>query len=116
MRRAGRTSERAVSCPVDATSSESSRSKFGSTCRFVHVAFRSNDRAETSVCEGTQPAEPQGMWRPATLVWLLFVVACGSDTTPGGDDTPPPPGSGPWFYADVAPILARQCVGCHQPG
>jgi copper type II ascorbate-dependent monooxygenase-like protein len=56
------------------------------------------------------------MWRPATLVWLLFVVACGSDTAPGGDDTPPPPPGGPRFYEDVAPILARQCVGCHQPG
>jgi mono/diheme cytochrome c family protein len=39
---------------------------------------------------------------------LLAVAGCGSDAAS--------PSSGGTTYADVAPIFAKNCVGCHQPG
>jgi len=49
---------------------------------------------------------------------IALLTACGSDVVPGGDDTPPdpPPGSGPTFYEQVAPVMMKQCVGCHREG
>ena len=41
----------------------------------------------------------------------LVLAACG------GDDPPiDPPVTGPTWYADVAPIVATHCMGCHQDG
>ena len=43
---------------------------------------------------------------------LLLVAACGNDSAlqpdDAGDET------GPRFYEDVAPLLAKHCVSCHQ--
>src|SRR5690349_12574961 len=61
---------------------------------------------------------------------LCVLVACDSGYEPSGpglDDDESPVGAGPdggaatdrdgpTFYADVAPILARNCTTCHQPG
>ncbi|HEU0030085.1 MAG TPA: hypothetical protein VFQ53_05605 [Kofleriaceae bacterium] len=48
----------------------------------------------------------------------MFLGACGNDSsTPGDDDGPPDPTppAGLTFYEDVAPLLAKHCVGCHRP-
>jgi hypothetical protein len=42
----------------------------------------------------------------------LGVPACGTDD---GDQPPPPPDQVTWFQ-DVAPILSRHCMTCHQDG
>ena len=46
-----------------------------------------------------------------TLLTSLGLAACG-----GGDDADPPPVTGPTWFADVAPILAEHCMGCHKDG
>lgn len=46
-----------------------------------------------------------------TLALSLLLAACGTDAEP--DDSP---GASPRYYEDVAPILARNCVSCHQDG
>jgi hypothetical protein len=49
---------------------------------------------------------------PLVIAFGLGLAACGSD---GGDDQPPPPDETTWFQ-DVAPILSRHCMTCHQDG
>src|SRR5687767_9797020 len=64
---------------------------------------------------------------PLRLAWFLVLAACASETEPAGpsgvdasvDEAPidtDGPTDGPTFYGDVAPILARNCVTCHQSG
>lgn len=45
---------------------------------------------------------------------FAFTVGCGTDTVPPGSDPDPIPRA--TWYQDVAPILARSCMGCHQDG
>ncbi|MBK9034327.1 MAG: hypothetical protein IPL61_24190 [Myxococcales bacterium] len=49
---------------------------------------------------------------PRLSMVALFVAACGG----GGDDGGDPPVTGVTWYADVAPILAQHCMGCHKDG
>ena len=67
-----------------------------------------------------------------TLVVLLLGQGCSHDSpdpsdptinpapSPGAGDNPPPtPDNGPAqvsYYKDVAPLLSKNCVMCHQPG
>jgi hypothetical protein len=60
---------------------------------------------------------------PLCLASLVLLAACASDTEPrgpshgdAGTDEAPVEGDAPTFYGDVAPILARNCVTCHQEG
>lgn len=49
------------------------------------------------------------------MMWVMWAVAaCGSDNAP--DPSPDANRSALRFYEDVAPILAKQCVGCHRAG
>ena len=49
--------------------------------------------------------------RPALLT--LFALACSSDETEGGKGADS--AAGPTYHADVAPIVAANCAGCHRP-
>ena len=48
----------------------------------------------------------------AGLLVAVALTACGEEA----GDPPPPPPTGPTWFADVAPIVARHCMGCHQDG
>lgn len=49
--------------------------------------------------------------RRTLACFVLSIAACG-----GGDDGGDPPTTGPTWYADVAPIVATHCMGCHEAG
>ncbi|MEO8706603.1 MAG: hypothetical protein ABI867_41645 [Kofleriaceae bacterium] len=55
--------------------------------------------------------------RAALAIVAIGVAACGSDSVPSADDTDAGVDpAGLRFYEDVAPVLAKHCVGCHRPG
>jgi hypothetical protein len=45
---------------------------------------------------------------------ILGLTACGTDVV--GDDTPPPTTARATWYQDVAPIVSKHCMSCHQDG
>ena len=45
-------------------------------------------------------------------LWMLPLVACSGGTA---SDPPAEPAPGATWHADVAPIVASRCGGCHQP-
>ncbi|HWO20545.1 MAG TPA: hypothetical protein VNO30_17365 [Kofleriaceae bacterium] len=47
-----------------------------------------------------------------TFALFFLLAACGTDAEPDDSDD----ATGPRFYEDVAPILAKSCVSCHQEG
>src|SRR4051812_41992854 len=51
---------------------------------------------------------------PCLLVGFAAAAgACGTDVR---TEDPPPPAPRATWYQDVAPIVAKHCMGCHQEG
>lgn len=59
-----------------------------------------------------RPAGPSN-WAIAPVATLL---ACALGTAGRAGDATPPAGGEPTYYRDVAPLLRRECSGCHSPG
>lgn len=53
----------------------------------------------------------------AQLGVLVLLVACGRDgAIESSDDAPPPDAPSVTYHRDVAPILGKNCAGCHREG